>query len=155
MAHTTYMAQYLAHIDILGTIYGTYHIYGTIYGFMLITHVRPQSLLPSNTWRNEMVERDATCLQGRKELEQSSWWHTFTNHQDCFPVVKHCIKVTFQHWDFLAALANWLEPRGERERLFGSREREGKLKITLPFYGKGTGIRKLLREGRGREIWGL
>ena len=42
--------------------------------------------------------------------------------------------------------------RGERERLFGSREREGKLKITFPFYGKGTGIRKLLREGKGREI---
>ena len=32
--------------------------------------------------------------------------------------------------------------RGERERLFGSREREGKLEITFPFYGKGTGIRK-------------
>ena len=48
-----------------------------------------------------------------------------------------------------------LEYRGERERLFGSREREGKLKITFPFYGKGTGIRKLLREGKGREIWGL
>ena len=42
--------------------------------------------------------------------------------------------------------------RGERERLFGSREREGKLKITFPFYGKGTGIRKLLREGKGGEI---
>ena len=42
--------------------------------------------------------------------------------------------------------------RGERERLFGSREREGKLKIIFPFYGKGTGIRKLLREGKGREI---
>ena len=39
--------------------------------------------------------------------------------------------------------------RGERERHFGSREREGKLKITFPFYGKGTGIRKLLREGKG------
>ena len=39
--------------------------------------------------------------------------------------------------------------RGEQERLFGSREREGKLKITFPFYGKGTGIRKLLREGKG------
>ena len=25
----------------------------------------------------------------------------------------------------------------------------GKLKITFPFYGKGTGIRKLLREGKG------
>ena len=45
-----------------------------------------------------------------------------------------------------------VECRGERERLFGSREREGKLKITFPFYGKGTGIRKLLREGKGREI---
>ena len=33
--------------------------------------------------------------------------------------------------------------RGERERLFGSREREGKLKITFPFYGKGKGIRKM------------
>ena len=42
-----------------------------------------------------------------------------------------------------------LNCRGERERLFGSREREGKLKITFPFYGKGTGIRKLLREGKG------
>ena len=30
--------------------------------------------------------------------------------------------------------------RGERERLFGSREREGKLKIPFPFYGKGTGM---------------
>ena len=39
--------------------------------------------------------------------------------------------------------------RGERERLFASREREGKLKITFPFYGKGTGIRKLLWEGKG------
>ena len=38
---------------------------------------------------------------------------------------------------------------GERERFFGSREREGKLEITFPFYGKGTGIRKLLREGKG------
>ena len=26
--------------------------------------------------------------------------------------------------------------QGERERLFGSREREGKLKIIFPFYGK-------------------
>jgi len=43
----------------------------------------------------------------------------------------------------------WVGGRGERERLFGSREREGKLKITFPFYGKGTGIRKLLREGKG------
>ena len=40
--------------------------------------------------------------------------------------------------------------RGERERLFGSREREGKLKITFSFYGKGTGIRKCY--GKGREI---
>ena len=50
---------------------------------------------------------------------------------------------------------NWLvfaNVLGERERLFGSREREGKLKITFPFYGKGTGIRKLLREEKGREI---
>ena len=38
--------------------------------------------------------------------------------------------------------------RGERERLFGSREWEGKLKITFPFYGKGTGIHRLLREGK-------
>ena len=44
---------------------------------------------------------------------------------------------------------NVVQCRGERERLFGSREREGKLKITFPFYGKGTGIRKLLREGKG------
>ena len=29
---------------------------------------------------------------------------------------------------------------GERERLFGSREREVKLKIIFPFYGKGTSI---------------
>ena len=35
---------------------------------------------------------------------------------------------------------------GERERLFGSRE--GKLKITFPFYGKGTGIRKCYGKGR-------
>ena len=71
-----------------------WHIGHNIYGFMLITHVLPQSLLSSNTWRNEMVQRDATCLQGRKELEQSSWWHTFTDHQESFPVVKHCIKVS-------------------------------------------------------------
>ena len=32
---------------------------------------------------------------------------------------------------------------------FGSQEREGKLKITFPFYGKGTGIRKCY--GKGRE----
>ena len=42
-----------------------------------------------------------------------------------------------------------VEARGERERLFGSREREGKLEITFPFYGKGTGIRKCY--GKGRE----
>ena len=42
--------------------------------------------------------------------------------------------------------------RGERERLFGSREREGKLKITFPFYGKGTGIRKCYGKGREWEI---
>ena len=41
--------------------------------------------------------------------------------------------------------------RGEQETLFGSRERrEGKLKITFPFYGKITGIRKCY--GKGREI---
>ena len=42
--------------------------------------------------------------------------------------------------------------RGERERLFGSREREGKLKITFPFYGKGTIIRKCYGKGRELEI---
>ena len=48
---------------------------------------------------------------------------------------------------------SWLQGRGERERLLGSREREGKLKITFPFYGKGTGIRKCYgKEGNGREI---
>ena len=41
---------------------------------------------------------------------------------------------------------------GERERLFGSREREGKLKIPFPFYGKGTGIRKCYGKGREWEI---
>ena len=40
-------------------------------------------------------------------------------------------------------------PRDEQERLFGSREREGKLKITFPFYGKGTGIRKCYGKGTG------
>ena len=39
--------------------------------------------------------------------------------------------------------------RGERERLFGSQERERKLKITFPFYGKGTGIRKCYGKGMG------
>ena len=42
--------------------------------------------------------------------------------------------------------------RGERERLFGSREREGKLKILFPFYGKGTGIRKCYGKEREWEI---
>ena len=36
--------------------------------------------------------------------------------------------------------------RDERERLLGFWE--GKLKITFPFYGKGTGIRKCYRKGR-------
>ena len=45
--------------------------------------------------------------------------------------------------------------RGERERLFGFRNREGKLKIIFPFYGKGTGIRKCYGKGREWEIWGL
>ena len=49
-----------------------------------------------------------------------------------------------------AHMAKELSSRGERERLFGSRERERKLKITFPFYGKGTGIRKCY--GKGREI---
>ena len=44
------------------------------------------------------------------------------------------------------------ETRGERERLFGSREREGKLKIPFPFYGKGTGIIKCYGKGREWEI---
>ena len=38
---------------------------------------------------------------------------------------------------------------GEWERLFGFRDREGKLKITFPFYGKGTGIRKCYGKGMG------
>ena len=42
--------------------------------------------------------------------------------------------------------------RGERERIFGSREREGKLKIPFPFYGKGTGIRKCYGKGREWDI---
>ena len=45
-----------------------------------------------------------------------------------------------------------LEAGVERKRLFGSREREGKLKITFPFYGKGTGIRKCYGKGREWEI---
>ena len=60
----------------------------------------------------------------------------------------------FQKIQILQSIQS-IQSRGERERLFASREREGKLKITFPFYGKGTGIRKLLREGKGREIWGL
>ena len=32
---------------------------------------------------------------------------------------------------------------------------KGKLKITFPFYGKGTGIRKLLREGKFEGIPGI
>ena len=40
--------------------------------------------------------------------------------------------------------------RGERERLFGSRKREGKLTITFPFYGKGMGMEKCY--GKGRQI---
>ena len=50
----------------------------------------------------------------------------------------------------LTILSFW--SRDERERLSVSREREGKLKITFPFYEKGTGIRKCY--GKGREIWG-
>ena len=45
-----------------------------------------------------------------------------------------------------------MHDRGERESLFGSREREGKLKMTFPFYGKGTGIRKCYGKGREWEI---
>ena len=44
------------------------------------------------------------------------------------------------------------QTRGERERLFGSREREGKLKIPFPFYGKGTGIRKCYEKGREEKF---
>ena len=47
----------------------------------------------------------------------------------------------------LTILSFW--SRDERERLFVSREWEGKLKITFPFYEKGTGIRKCY--GKGRE----
>ena len=47
-------------------------------------------------------------------------------------------------------LVGRLQSRDERERLFGSREREGKFKIIFSFYGKGTGIRKCY--GKGREI---
>ena len=51
----------------------------------------------------------------------------------------------------LSFQVGWTWIRGERERLFGSREREGKLKITFPFCGKGTGIRKCSgREGNGK-----
>ena len=39
--------------------------------------------------------------------------------------------------------------RGERERLFGSREWDGKLKITFHFYGKGMGFRKCFGKGMG------
>ena len=48
-------------------------------------------------------------------------------------------------------LQSYVIARGERERLFGSREREGKLKIPFPFYGKGTGIRKCYGKGMGKE----
>ena len=51
---------------------------------------------------------------------------------------------------FLCGNFFWgIQGRGERERLFGSREREGKLEITFPFYGKGTGIRKCYGKGTG------
>ena len=49
----------------------------------------------------------------------------------------------------MQGINSWLQGRGERERLLGSREREGKLKITFPFYGKGTGIRKCYGKGMG------
>ena len=47
---------------------------------------------------------------------------------------------------------SWAWLRGERERLFGSREREGKLEITFPFYGKGTRIRKCYGKGNLRLV---
>ena len=46
------------------------------------------------------------------------------------------------------SLERGVSVRCEREGLFGSREREGKLKFTFPFYGKGTGIEKMPREGK-------
>ena len=50
------------------------------------------------------------------------------------------------------SLERGVSVRCEREGLFGSREREGKLKIPFPFYGKGTGIRKCYGKGREWEI---
>ena len=44
-----------------------------------------------------------------------------------------------------------LRGRGERERLFGSREREGKLKITFTFSGREREIENATgREGNGK-----
>ena len=42
--------------------------------------------------------------------------------------------------------------RGEREGYFGFWEREWELKITFPFYGKGTGIRKCYGKGNLRLV---
>ena len=64
----------------------------------------------------------------------------------------------FENWARLGRIDKYSQvkkvggTRGERERLFGSREREGKLKITFPFYGKGTGIRKCYGKEREWEI---
>ena len=50
-------------------------------------------------------------------------------------------------------ISNCMSCRGERERLFGSRELEGKLEITFPFYEKGTGIRKCHGRGNLRLVF--
>ena len=41
--------------------------------------------------------------------------------------------------------------RGERKRLFGSREREGKMKIPFPFSGKGTENLRFVFTGNGNS----
>ena len=83
-------------------------------------------------------------------------------HQNCrilspnlfawpFPMHQKTAACIFPYLAFWQALTRFLI-QGWAGKAFGSREREGKLKITFPFYGKGTGIRKCY--GKGREIWG-
>ena len=58
----------------------------------------------------------------------------------------------YEYYNYCFISTRATSNRGERERLFGSREREGKLKIPFPFYGKGTGFRKCYVKGREWEI---
>ena len=117
--------------------------------------------------RMRMASTVTSCLShgalqvpvGHRQLWRTHKIDTHTHTQSHTDMTNEKNTLSFTHTQThtqMASIASHdakmmsLKPGVSGKDFFCSRERERKLKITFPFYGKGTGIR--ICHGKGREI---